>query len=71
MTFFLVIKKSKTVVVTLIYTSQTSKHTSVDSLTIYTENVDLIYGVSHIRVKPSSYLCVDSGLQDEGTSVPS
>ncbi|GFO02735.1 leucine--tRNA ligase [Plakobranchus ocellatus] len=40
------------------------------SLSIYTEDVDLIYGVSHICVKASSYLCVDCRLQEEGTVLP-
>ncbi|KAK3750293.1 hypothetical protein RRG08_015784 [Elysia crispata] len=49
---------------------QDSESLSSDSLTIYTEDVDLIYGISHICVKPSSYLCVDLGVQDEGTILP-
>ncbi|GFS06510.1 leucine--tRNA ligase [Elysia marginata] len=49
---------------------QTSKTPSASSLSIYTENVDLIHGVSHICIKPSSYLCVDIGIQDEGTILP-
>ncbi|XP_059164459.1 probable leucine--tRNA ligase, mitochondrial isoform X2 [Physella acuta] len=28
-------------------------------LTVYTEDLDLVYGVSHLCIKPSHYLCVD------------
>lgn len=49
---------------------QNPKSSSSTSLTIYTEDLDLIYGVSHICIKPSSHLCVDLGIQDEGAVLP-
>ena len=56
---------------TILFTFQDSENLSPDSLTIYTEDVDLIYGISHICVKPSSYLSVDLGVQDEGRMIQS
>uniref|UniRef100_A0A0B7AFM5 leucine--tRNA ligase n=1 Tax=Arion vulgaris TaxID=1028688 RepID=A0A0B7AFM5_9EUPU len=39
-------------------------------LSIYTEHLDLIFGVSHLSVKPSHYLCVDFDIYDKGAVLP-
>ncbi|BFZ19286.1 hypothetical protein BsWGS_22324 [Bradybaena similaris] len=39
-------------------------------LSVYTENLDLIFGVSHLSVKPSHHLCVDFGVTEIGAVLP-
>ncbi|KAH9515601.1 putative leucine--tRNA ligase, mitochondrial [Bulinus truncatus] len=39
-------------------------------LSVYTEDLDLIYGVSHVCVKPSHHLCVDFNITDPGAVLP-
>ncbi|KAH9515129.1 hypothetical protein Btru_019280 [Bulinus truncatus] len=39
-------------------------------LSVYTEDLDLIYGVSYVCVKPSHHLCVDFNITDPGAVLP-
>ncbi|CAG5132754.1 unnamed protein product, partial [Candidula unifasciata] len=39
-------------------------------VSVYTENLDLIFGVSHLSVKPSHHFCVDFGVTEIGAVLP-